>query len=77
MQGRKFLEEGQVGGGDNEKKRKLACGRSMLKFCFVLSNGHLDIFGPETQMKSICQKYRFESHRLMMKHKILRMDQIT
>lgn len=80
--GKKIPGRGSVGGGGNEKKRKLAYGISILKFYFVLflvemSNGHLNIFGPETQIKSMCQKYKFKSHWLMTKYKILCMDQIT
>lgn len=64
MQGRRFLEEGQV--GDDERKRELPgvirILRLFKKILVEMSNGHLDVFGPGAQMKSMYQKYKSKSH---------------
>lgn len=66
IQGRRFLDEGQLGDGANERKRELPCGIKALSFLggflVEMSNKHLDILLPGTQMKSMCQKYKFKSH---------------
>lgn len=38
--------------------------RDFFDFFVEISNGHLDIFGPGTQMKSMCPKCKHKNHWL-------------